>query len=331
MNYQEKVVSCDFGGRKLEIRTGKYAKQASGSVMVRYGDTIVLVTAVAPMEEKEGADFFPLTVDYVEKFYAAGKIPGGYFKREAKPTEKATLSARIIDRPIRPLFPESYLCETHVVATILSVDEDNEPDYLGAIGASAALTLSDIPFAGPIAACRVGRVNGQLILNPTKAQREQSDLEILVAGTKHAVCMVEGGAQEVPESECLDAIYFGHQQIQNVIALQEEFARQLGIKKRVVPELQLDKNLEKEIRTAIWPAMEKAFSISNKLDRYGALDQIKKSLKEKYIHADTPNADHHWRMIERIFELLKYQYARSFTIQRKKRIDGRGYSDIRPN
>jgi polyribonucleotide nucleotidyltransferase len=326
----EQTVTCDLGGKQLTLSTGKFAKQANGSVLVRYGDTMVLVTATAPMEPKEGVDFFPLTVDYVEKFYAAGKIPGGYFKREAKPTDKATLSARITDRPIRPLFPETYLSDTHLVVTVLSIDEDHEPDYLGPIGASAALTISDIPFLGPIAACRVGRVDGKYIINPSKAERAKSDMEILVAGTEHAVCMVEGGADEASEKECLEAIYFGQQGIQQCIAAQKELAKLLGTKKRPVAEGKKDEALSQEVKKKAWGKFEAAFAISDKLARYEALDKIKSDLKADYLKDDSEESQARWALAQAAFEDAKYKYMRQTTVEKKKRIDGRTYDTVRP-
>src|SRR3954470_10580030 len=201
-------VSCEMGGKTLSIETGKLARQADGSVLVSYGDTRVLVTACSAAEPRVGADFFPLTVEFAEKFYAAGKIPGSFHKREGRPTQEATLSARMIDRPIRPLFPEGYFHDTQVVASVLSVDMEADVDVAAAVGASAALHISDIPFNGPTAACRMGRIGGQWTVNPTWAQidKGETDLEILICGTKNAIMMVEGGAREVPEDQILEAI-----------------------------------------------------------------------------------------------------------------------------
>src|SRR4051812_23971509 len=212
-------VSCEMGGKTLSIETGKMAKQADGSVLVSYGDTRVLVTACSAQDPREGADFFPLTVEFSEKFYAAGKIPGSFHKREGRPTQEATLSARLIDRPLRPLFPEGYYFDTQVVATILSVDADADVDAAAAIGASAALHISDIPFNGPTAGVRMGRIGGKLVVNPTWAQVDtgETDMEIFIAGTKKAIMMVEGGAREVPESEVLEAIVHGHAEIKKLV------------------------------------------------------------------------------------------------------------------
>src|ERR1700743_2445356 len=216
-NYFRKEL--DWGGRKLVLETGKIARQADGAVLISYGETIVLCTAVGVKTAKPGQDFFPLTVNYQEKAFAAGKIPGGFFKREGRPSEKETLVSRLIDRPIRPLFPEGYLCDTQVVATVLSHDLENDPDVVAMIGCSAALTISGIPFLGPIAAARVGYKNGQYILNPTSEEMEGSELDLVVAGTKEGVLMVESEAKELGEDVMLNAVMFGHKNFQGVIDL----------------------------------------------------------------------------------------------------------------
>jgi polyribonucleotide nucleotidyltransferase len=226
------TVTAQVGGRSLTIQSGKIAKQAGGAVQVQYGETIVLVTVVAANDERP-ADFLPLTVEYQEKIYAAGRIPGNYFRREVgRPSEKETLTARLIDRPIRPLFPKQWRHETQVIATVLSMDQENDPDVLAMVGASAALTISDVHFAGPIAGVRVGRVDGQLIANPTLSQTQLSDINLIVAGSKTGVVMVEGGARNVPEADMLEAIFFGHQALQPLIAIQEELRAALGKPKR---------------------------------------------------------------------------------------------------
>src|SRR5688572_23038648 len=226
------ILSAEFGGRPITIETGRLAKQAHGSVLVTYGQTQVLVTAVSNAKPKPGQSWFPLTVDYQEKYYAAGKYPGGFFKRESRPSNDATLTARVIDRPIRPLFPEGYLNDTQVVATVLSVDQENDPDVAASLGASAALHISDIPFAGPTAGVRVGRINGKIIINPTLAQQKESDIEVFVAATAKAIMMVEGGAQEVPEEEILQAILEGHRSIQPILEMQHKLREMVGRPKR---------------------------------------------------------------------------------------------------
>ena len=223
----------EISGRKLIVENGKMAKQANGAVLVRYGDTVVLVTATASAEPREGIDFFPLTVDYEEKMYAAGKIPGGFIKREGRPSSDAVLCARLIDRPIRPLFPKGYRNDVQIVATVLSVEQDNVPEIPAMIGASAALSVSDIPFEGPIAGVRVGRIGDDFIINPTKEEREKSTLNLTVAGSYDAVMMVEAGANELPEDVILDAILFGHKEIQRIVAVQEEIQKRCGIEKQI--------------------------------------------------------------------------------------------------
>ena len=225
-------LSMEYGGRKLVLETGWLAKQADASVVVRYGDTVVLVNICSSKDLKEDQDFFPLTVDFQEKYYAAGRIPGGFFKREARPTEKATLSARLIDRPLRPLFPEDYLCDTFVTATILSSDGQNEPDIVASIAASAAVHISDVPWAGPVGTCRVGFIDGKFVLNPTPEQQQHSAVDILVAGVRTGVIMVEGAAKEVSEKMMADAIAFAHEQMLPLMDLQDELRTQAGKPKR---------------------------------------------------------------------------------------------------
>ena len=230
----EQNVQVEFGGRNITISTGKMAKQASGAVVVSCGDTVVLVTAVATKEAKEGQDFFPLTVNYTEKAYAGGKIPGGFFKREARPSDPETLTCRLIDRPIRPLFPENFLNDTQIIATVVSADQDNDPAILSMLGASAALMISDIPFQGPIAGAKVGRVDGKLICNPTAEELENSDFEIVVAASRDAVIMVEGEAKFVSEEDLLEAVFFAKEAMLPLIEAQEELQKKVGIAKRVV-------------------------------------------------------------------------------------------------
>src|SRR5512137_1205236 len=224
----EQKVSVELNGRTITIATGKMAKQASGSVVVSCGDTMVLVTSVATKTAKEGQDFFPLTVNYQEKAYAGGKIPGGFFKREGRPSDNETLTCRLIDRPIRPLFPENFLNDTQIMATVVSADRDNDPGILAMIGASAALEVSDIPFSGPIAGVRVGRVDGRFVANPTAEQMGLSDVDIVVAASKEAVIMVEGGAAIVSEDDMLEAVFFGHAAVQPILAAQNELQKMAG-------------------------------------------------------------------------------------------------------
>src|ERR1041385_3954995 len=227
-------VELDFHGRRLIVETGKVAKQAGGAAWVQYGETVVLVTATASGSPREGIDFFPLTCDYQEKTFAAGKIPGGFFKREGRPAEKEILTSRLIDRPLRPLFPKGFHCETQVIATVLSHDRENDPDMLSLLGASTALVLSDIPWNGPIAAVRIGRIGGRFVVNPVTSQLGESDMNIIVAASKDAIVMVEGGANMLPESVVLEALFTAHEAVQPLIALQEKLRTQVGKPKRTV-------------------------------------------------------------------------------------------------
>jgi polyribonucleotide nucleotidyltransferase len=233
----------ELGGRTLRIETGKLAKQAGGSAVVQYGETVVLCTAVSAEEEKEGIDFFPLQVEYREKASAVGKIPGGFFKREGKPSEKEVLSARLIDRPIRPLFPESFKFETQVICGVYSSDKENDADVLGAVGASAALMVSDIPFDGPIGEVRIGRVNGGFIVNPTQTQLEQSDMDLVVAGTDDSIVMVEGEAKEVSETDLLNAIKLAHENIKLICKIQFELRDECGKPKREVKPVEINEEM----------------------------------------------------------------------------------------
>jgi polyribonucleotide nucleotidyltransferase len=244
----ELSLKADVGGKTLTVETGKLARQAGGAVLVRYGETLVLVTVVASHEMRKGIDFVPLSVEYQEKGYAAGRIPGNYFRREiGRPGEKATLTARIVDRPIRPLFPKNYRYETQVIASVLSVDNENDPDVLAVVGASTALEISDIPFAGPIACVRVGRIEGKFTVNPTRQELEESDINLIVAGSRDAVVMVEGGGLFVKEEDTLEAIFFGHQALQPIIDLQVELKDAVGSAKRPMPAVEVDQDLADRI------------------------------------------------------------------------------------
>ncbi|NVM22793.1 MAG: polyribonucleotide nucleotidyltransferase, partial [Desulfobacterales bacterium] len=266
----------EVGGKVLTIETGKVAKQASGAALVRYGETVLLVTAVTTDEIREGIDFVPLTVEYQEKGYAAGRIPGNYFRREiGRPTEKETLTARIIDRPVRPLFPKNYRYETQVIATVLSVDNESDPDVLAVVGASAALNVSEIPFAGPIACVRVGRINGQFKANPTREELQESDINLIVAGSKDAVVMVEGGGRFVKEEDMLEAIFFGHEAMQPIIDIQDKLRDAVGVAKRPVPSDQVDQGLSEQIEAVAAERIKEAVQIPKKFQRGDALKGIK--------------------------------------------------------
>lgn len=325
-------VSCNYSGRALTLQSGKIAKQTDASVWCRYGDTVVLVTVVSSKKLVAGQSFFPLTVDFQEKYYSAGRIPGGFFKREARPSDRATLSARIIDRPIRPLFPEDYMYETNVVATVLSNDGVNEPDLLASIGASAALHISDIPWNGPIACGRVGYLNGQFVMNFSPQDQATSSMDLLVSGVHSGVLMVEGSAKEVPEKLLNEAIYFAHEQMQPILDLQEEFKNKIGRSKREYETPTKDKELCSKMRGALWGGFEKAFSVREKLNRYRALDEIHELAVKKFSVAEPKNEADAGRnkLVEIYFEELKAAYARELTINTRRRIDGRPYNEIRP-
>jgi polyribonucleotide nucleotidyltransferase len=321
-------VECELGGRPLSIETGRLAKQADGSVVVRSGDTIVLVTACAALDPKVGIDFLPLTVEYIEKTFAAGKIPGGFFKREGKPSEKEVLTSRFIDRPIRPLFPEGWSCETQLIAVVLSADADNDPDTLAMIGASAALTISNIPFGGPIAGCRIGRVNGKFLINPKDEELDSTDLEIILAASQDAIVMVEGGAQEVSEAEMLEALRLGHQALQPVIAMQRQLAERLKVAKREIVVAPKDEALERQVRDFAAARIQQAFRIPEKLERYRALKEIKTQLLEKLVTEESP--EDQGGKVKGIFGDLESEIMRNMIVRDKRRIDGRDYSTVRP-
>lgn len=315
----------DLSGRTLTIETGELAKQAGGAVMVRYGDTAVLVTATGSKEAKD-IDFFPLTVDYEEKMYAVGRIPGGFIKREARPPETAILNSRLIDRPIRPLFDKGVRNEVHVVATVMSVDYDCDPAICGMIGASAALTISDIPWNGPIAGVRMGRVNGEFVVNPTKAQLEETDLNVVVAGTKDAILMVEGGAQEVPEEVLLEVIMAAHEEIKKIVAFQEEFQPKVGKVKREFP----NKDVPKEIVAAV-----KAFA-HDKLDAaVRCADKQQRDEQENAVRAETYEHfeeiyPENMNDVRLAFEKLVKEVVRHMITVEKIRPDGRQLDEVRP-
>ncbi|MBO6303458.1 MAG: polyribonucleotide nucleotidyltransferase [Selenomonadaceae bacterium] len=316
----------EIGGRKLIVEHGKMAKQANGAVLVRYGDTVVLVTATASAEPREGVDFFPLTVDYEEKMYAAGKIPGGFIKREGRPSSDAVLCARLIDRPIRPLFPEGFRNDVQIVATVLSVEQDNAPELVGMIGASTALMVSDIPFMGPIAGVRVGRVDDKFIVNPTEKEREISTLNLTVAGSKDAVMMVEAGANELPESVILDAILFGHEEIKKIVAFEEEIAAAVGKEKMDVKLFSVDENLDAAIRENFTEKLNEAVRNPDKLDRDAHVNAVREEIKEKFL-PDYPESE---KEIEYIVYKLEKEIVRRMITHEKIRPDGRAIDEVRP-
>ena len=318
--------SMEVGGRTLTIEQGKMAKQANGAVLVRYGDTVVLVTATASKEPREGVDFFPLTVDYEEKMYAAGKIPGGFIKREGRPSNDATLCARLIDRPIRPLFPKGYRNDVQIVATVLSVEPDNAPELAGMIGASCALSVSDIPFDGPIAGVRVGRVDGAFVINPTAAQREVSTLNLTVAGSADAVMMVEAGASELPEEVVLDAILFGHKEIQRIVAFEQEIQAACGKLKSEARLFKVPEALAEALDAAARPLLDEAVRNPDKLDRDAHIAAIAADMMEKFL----PEYPEMEKEIAMAFHDLEKSVVRRMITREKIRPDGRGLEEVRP-
>ena len=312
-------------GTHFEIETGRLAKLANGSVLARYGDTMVLATAVAEDEKIEGADFLPLTVNYQEKTYAAGKIPGGYIKREGRPSEKEVLTSRLIDRPVRPLIPREFTYSTQVIVTVISSDQENDPDVLSVTAASAALTVSDIPFGGPLAAVRVGKIGGKLVCNPTRTQLQDSTMDIIVAGTSEAVVMVEGEAKEVPEPEIVEAILFGHQSLQPFIEAQHELIEGAEIVKRQVPEPPEDAALVELVREFAAPRLRDALVVPSKEERHART----KALYEELVETLLPRYPEGEEQIARAFDKLKKEFVRELIVKERLRVDGRGYTDIR--
>jgi len=334
MNPIQQRVQC--GGKEILLETGKIAKQADGSVWVRMGDSIVLVTVVSAKERKEGIDFFPLTVDYQEKLFAAGKVPGSFFRREGRPTEKETLVSRFIDRSCRPLFPDGYANETQIIASVISFDQENDTDVLGLTGASAALQLSDVPFNGPIAGVRVGRVNGQFVANPTLAQRALADLDVIMAASEDAIVMVEGGAHELPESVMIDALLFGQAAVKDLLAAQRRLAEAKGVKgKRAFDPPKNDVELKTKVKQLTWEKVREAYARNEKHDRYGRLSEIKKELMEalKAEAAGDPGKlaliTLREKEVKAYYEDVKYEYMRGMIVDEKRRIGGRGERDIR--
>jgi polyribonucleotide nucleotidyltransferase len=320
--------SITVGQQELIIETGKMAKQADGAVVLRYGDTMLLVTAVSARERKD-VDFLPLTLEYQEKLYSAGRIPGSYFKREGRLTEKETLTSRLIDRACRPLFPEGYGYETQIIASVISSDQSNEGDIHGITGASAALWCSDIPFNGPIAGIRVGRVNGQLVANPNAKQREESDLDLIMACSREAIVMVEGGAKELSEAEMVDALTFGKQAVQPLLDLQDEMRRELGVKRRNFEASQLDESLKEKVRGLAWDKIVSGYQIVEKHARYDALSNAKKEvvaqLKAEMGEGFTPAVE---KSVKAIYEDLKYDHMRALTVN-GGRIGARRHDEVR--
>jgi len=316
-----------LGREELIIETGKLAKQADGAVTVQYGGTVVLVTCVCARKGREAADFFPLTVEYQEKTFAAGKIPGGFFKREGRPSEKAILTARMIDRPIRPLFPEGMLNETQVIATVLSIDDENDSDILALIGASAALTISDIPFDGPIGAVRVGLIDGAFVLNPTFEESQKSELDLIIVANEKDVLMLEAGANQMSEEKMVEAIKFGHDNLKPLIKLQEELRKKAGKSKREdITQIELNEELYEKIKGKVTDRFGDILSMPDKQQRMEALDMLRDELvqEEQEAGSETPEQD-----VKTALGKLEKEIVREIILNKKKRVDGRDFDQIR--
>ncbi|HPQ43298.1 MAG TPA: polyribonucleotide nucleotidyltransferase [Syntrophales bacterium] len=330
------VYTTTFAGRDVSVKTNYLAGQANGAAMVTYGDTVVLVTAVSLKDKREGLDFLPLTVDYQEKTFAAGKIPGGFFKREGRLNEQEILTSRIIDRSIRPLFPEGYVNETQIIATVLSVDDENDSDVTSMLGTSVALGISDIPFKGPIAGVKVGRIGGQLVCNPTSKEMEESDLDIFLVGRKVPsadgnrdfdvnLVMLEGGAKEVPEDLILDAITFGLESMRPVIELQDRICQAVGKVKRTVEPVEISEDLRKRVKDLVYAGLQEAYLEGRKLERYAKIDDVKQKMIEE-LSSDDAGLDPKAMLL---FEELSREILRSMILVEKRRIGGRSNRDIR--
>jgi polyribonucleotide nucleotidyltransferase len=319
-------MQIDFGGRPFSIETGRVAKQASGAALVQYGETVVLVTAVTSDKKREGLDFVPLTVNYQEMTYAAGKIPGGFFKREGRPTERETLFSRFIDRPLRPLFPKGFQYDTQIIATVLSADSDNDPGVCGMIGASAALTLSPAPFGGPIAGAKVGRIDGEYVLNPTREELDLSDIDLFVAGSEDAIIMVEGSAAEAREEEILGAILFGHRSLKPVIQLQKALKEACGVQTRAFQSEKPDSFLAEKVKAFAGEKLREAYRIPEKIRRRERMDEILQ-LTLQEVHAEEEALQ---KMVKAVLQETDRSLLRSMVLDTQRRVDGRGTTDIRP-
>lgn len=330
----KQIFELDFRGRKLVVEHGELAKQASGAVMVRYGDTVVLSTVVASKKSNVLADFFPLMVLYQEKLYSVGKIPGGFIKREGRPSDNATLAARMIDRPMRPMFPQDFKNEVQIVNTVLSVDQDNSPEMAALFGSSLATSISEIPFDGPVASVKVGRVNGEFIINPSIEEAELSDIDLTVAGTKDAINMVEAGAKEVSEEDMLEALMFGHDAIKELVAFEEEIIASVGVPKMDYEVLEISEDVKKEIQTLALNPLGEALRIKDKLEKYAAIDAIKEKIVTDYKESNKNLEPEKLQIlitgIKLILEEIEYNIFREITVKEKTRVDGRSMTEIRP-
>ena len=331
----KKVFEYDFRGRKIVVEHGEMAKQANGSVLVRYGDTVVLSTVVVKKEANLLSDFFPLMVIYQEKLYSVGKIPGGFIKREGKPTDAATLAARMIDRPMRPMFKEGFKNEVQIVNTVLSVDTDNSPELTAMFGSSLCTSISEIPFDGPIAGVKVGCINGEFIINPTPKQLEESTIDLTVAGTKEAINMVEAGAKEVSEDLMLEALMFGHEAIKELVEFQEKIVAEIGKPDMEYETLEISEDFKKEVRLLAEDDLNYALRIKDKLEKYAAIDKVKEDIVERYkleyeekLKEDELNVL--ITKVKLVLEELEYEIFRQIVVVEKTRADGRSMTEIRP-
>ncbi len=332
---KKKVFELDFHGRKIIVEHGELAKQADGAVLVRYNDTVVLTAAVVSKSVNLLSDFFPLTVNYQEKLYSVGKIPGGFIKREGRPSEAATLAARMIDRPMRPLFPEGFKNEVQVISTVLSVDQDCSPELTAMLASSLAVSISKIPFNGPIAGVKVGRVDGKFVINPTPEQLEKSELDLTVAGTKDAINMVESSAKQVPEDIMLEALMFGHKAVKELIKFEEKIIKEIGEEKMEYETLTPDEEMIERVKSLATKKMDKALRIKDKLKKYAAIDEVKEEVIDIYTkeNEDILKEQELKELLAKVNIVLsdiEYQLFRSIVVKEKKRADGRKMDEIRP-
>jgi polyribonucleotide nucleotidyltransferase len=321
-----KKIEMEFYGRPLSIESGRLAKQASGAAVVSYGETVVLVTVVAASTPRDGVDFFPLTVDYQERTFAAGKIPGGFFKREGRPSEREILVSRLVDRALRPLFPDEFFNETQVIASVLSIDRENDPDTVALIGASAALEVSDIPFRGPIAGVRIGRLRGALVVNPLQSEQEKSDINLFVAAGRDAIVMVEGGGRIVPEEDMLEALFLAQEAVKPVLDMQDEIKRVTGKPKRPVSVVPPDSALTERVKALAGDKLRAALTVVAKHERAAAVAALKQEVQDALAGEYAGREQE----VEKVFEDLTAATLRAMVVQENRRVDGRGPADIRP-
>lgn len=330
----KKVYELNFRGRNITVEIGEMAKQANGACLVRYGDTVILSTSVVSKNANVLSDFFPLMVLYQEKLYSVGKIPGGFIKREGRPTENATLAARMIDRPMRPMFPSDFKNEVQIVNTVLSVDQDNSPEMTAMFGSSLCVSISEIPFDGPIAGVKVGRIDGKFIINPTKEQAELSDIDLTVAGTKTAINMVEAGSKEVSEDDMLEALMFGHDAIKELVAFQEEIIEDCGNEKMHYDVLEITDELKKEINELASENLNSAMRIKDKLEKYAAIEKVKEDVVNKYVLENEQLKESELEelvtKVKLVLEEIEYEIFRKIVVKEKTRADGRSMTEIRP-